>query len=707
MQHVIRPGDVLAGRYRLVDLLDETSGGLFWRAYDSSLDRSVAVHIIRADDDRATLLREAARTSARVVDRHLLRVLDVDHCGVGGPHDADEAGDELCFVVNEWATGTSLDIMLADEGPLAPRRAAWMIGEVAAALEVGHAAGVAHGRLVPENVLVDRSGSVRVIGYAVDAALHGLPPGRVSTDVADLGALVYCALTARWPGVSRSAVKAAPLDHGRVLRARQVRAGVPRVLDALCDAVLDPHASGPGSHARGAFDLSTAGGIADALREFVGDPAGLADAERARVRRREAGFPGALPPHAGALVIPGVDLPSVPAPEQATGAGPEAPSPTGDAAHLRPEPEPGPAVGPAGPEADGPTAPVLEIPGPDHPDPDHPDPDHPDPTGPATPATRVDQPTEAGIPIFDDSGEVSWLAARPDKPPPPPPFEEVPERPLFAPDPVDGRPARRARAAAVAGHQGARGGTGYWPWDTTTGHGTRAGSGTGTGSGVIEPVVDLPEEAPPPPGRSWLWLAGMIAAAVVLLLALVFAFNIGRGRTPLGGDTGTGSSTSTSEAQGSGSQGELTPYQDLTAADFDPQGDPPEEHHELAPLAVDGDPETAWRTMTYSQQLGPGGLKTGVGLTVDLGTTGTVSRVDLTFVGSPTGFSVFVSDTAPTGVRGLTPVASLTASEASQRVSLDPAVTGRYVTIWLTSLPTIEGGYRGAIAEVAVLGSAQ
>ncbi len=185
MPHAIRPGDVLAGRYQLVDLLDESAGGLFYRAHDASLDRSVAVHIIRADDDRAVLLREAARTSARVVDRRLLRVLDVDVTSDQTARD----GSALCYVVNEWATGISLDIMLADEGPLAPRRAAWIVGEVAATLEVAHAAGVSHGRLVPENVLIDRTGSVRVIGFAVDAALHGLPAGRVPADVAGLAGL--------------------------------------------------------------------------------------------------------------------------------------------------------------------------------------------------------------------------------------------------------------------------------------------------------------------------------------------------------------------------------------------------------------------------------------------------------------------------------------------------------------------------------------
>ncbi len=53
--HSIRPGDVLAGRYRLVDLLTETGGGRFWRAHDRVLERHVALHVIDADDERAGL----------------------------------------------------------------------------------------------------------------------------------------------------------------------------------------------------------------------------------------------------------------------------------------------------------------------------------------------------------------------------------------------------------------------------------------------------------------------------------------------------------------------------------------------------------------------------------------------------------------------------------------------------------------------------
>jgi serine/threonine protein kinase len=171
-----RPGEVLADRYRLTDLLTESKGGRFWRAFDSVLQRDVAVHIIGCDDDRAPLLREAARRSATVLDRRMLRVLDID---------IDAAGDR-CFVVNEWGSGTSIDLMLADGGPLSPMVSAWIVAEVADTLALAHDSRIAHGRLVPENVLIDTDGSVRLIGFAVDAALHGLPAGRVATDVADL-----------------------------------------------------------------------------------------------------------------------------------------------------------------------------------------------------------------------------------------------------------------------------------------------------------------------------------------------------------------------------------------------------------------------------------------------------------------------------------------------------------------------------------------
>lgn len=675
----IRPGDVLADRYRLVDLLHESRGGRFWRAHDKVLERHVALHVIEAGDERAEGLLEAARRSATVPDRRLLRVLDADQV------------DGVVYVVNEWGSGRSLDVLLADDGPLNSRRAAWLVSEVAATIATAHDAGISHGRLVPENVLVDRTGSVRIIGFCVDAALHGLPPGRASTDVADLGGLLYCALTGRWPGISRSAVPAAPQEHGRVLRPRQVRAGIPRPLDLLCDQVVNPYVGHGSPHARDSHDLGTARGIADFLGEFVGDPTGMAEAEIAS--HRGGGNETIVLP-----VLP--ELPAQQGEEEPT-PGPVSepatevlahPSATTTGATEAAEPAPAPA-----PEAD---------PGP-HPQPDS-EPDATDetdagceqtgeqtgeqqaaPSRPTAPPSSTELPTQAGLPIFDDdSDDVSWFTARAEKAPPPPPFEDPPVRPLFAPDPTDGQPVRKPR------HPSSRtsGPGDFWPWDTST--------GTGTGTGVTPVPEDDEDDDEGVPGRSWLRLGVGLMAALLLLVAIVVAFNLGRGRTPLGA---VPEDEPRSRSSAPSSSAAARPITGLTARDFDPQGDPPEENRELAPLAVDGDPGTAWRTMTYDQDMGPGGLKTGVGLTIDLGATHAVSSVDLTFVGAPTSANIYVTGRPPTSVSGLKPAAEVSA-ESKERVSLDQPVPGRYVTVWLTSLPLIEGGYRGEIAEVAVRG---
>ncbi|HEX6150158.1 protein kinase family protein [Nocardioides sp.] len=621
-------GDVLADRYRLDDLLSESGNGRFWRAHDRVLDRPVALHCIAADDPRAERLTEAARLSATVLEPRILRVLDADR------------RDGMVYVVNEWGSGTSLDIMVTGDGPLPPRRAAWVVSEVASSMAAAHAKRIPHGRLVPENVLIDQAGSVRLIGFCVDAALHGLPAGELSEDVTDIGGLLYFLLTGKWAGQSPSAMPPALRDHDRLLRPRQVRAGIPRLLDSLCDHVLDPYAAPP---AAWDVNLHTARGIAEALRDYVGDPTGLI--EPAPLNGIRGG---------GVLAVP----------------------------ERRPEPPADPATEPTRvvPAVGAEPPPLLP---PETGSEPADDPSLLADQGPlSAPTTPTDVPTQAGMPIFDDAtDDVSWLERRSEPPPPPPAFEDPPERPLFAPEPPEGAPVRRPRPGAASQ-------TGdYWPWDRT---------GPNTGSGVL-PVTEADPDAEEVPGRSWLRLAFLIAAALLLLLALVVAYNLGRGKTPLGAEPEPDPSDQPSETAGS-----LTPITGTTASDFDPQGDPPEEYPDLAALAVDGDPETVWRTETYFDQFGPGGLKTGVGLTIDLGGEHEVSEIDLTVRGAPTSVSYFLTDTQPSTVADLSPVEEVTLERTRVRTRLDEPASGQYLVVWLTALPEVDGGYRGEIAEIVV-----
>jgi len=235
----IGPGTVFAGRYRLDDLLTESDGARFWRATDTILARSVAIHAVSSSDERAPHLLEAARVSATVTDPHLLRVLDC----------SDDNG--VTWVVHEWGDGISLDLML-QQGTLPPSRAAWLAREVAEAIAAGHAQGVAHGRLNPEAVLVTHAGAVKLIGYVVDATLERpRPPDPLygelderEADVINLAGILYAALTGRWPGVARSAVPT-------VSRSWAATTGQPASLSLRCRSahlrqlVTDGTTSGP------------------------------------------------------------------------------------------------------------------------------------------------------------------------------------------------------------------------------------------------------------------------------------------------------------------------------------------------------------------------------------------------------------------------------------------------------------------------------
>ena len=120
------------------------------------------------------------------------------------------------------------------------------------------------------------------------------------------------------------------------------------------------------------------------------------------------------------------------------------------------------------------------------------------------------------------------------------------------------------------------------------------------------------------------------------------------------------------------------------------------------PNVVDGDPATSWSTSTYQQNFGPGGLKSGVGLVVDLGATKGVRQVEVSTDGE-TSLAAYVTSAAPTGVAELTPVGTASGS-GELTITLDEAVSGRFVTVWITILPQVDDGFRATISEVRVLG---
>ncbi|MFD9368668.1 protein kinase family protein [Streptomyces sp. NPDC060020] len=223
----LHSGHKLARRYRLEECVTRVDGFSSWRAMDEKLRRAVGVHLMPADHARARSVLAAARSSALLGDPRFVQVLD-----------AVEEND-LVYVVHEWLPdATELTALLA-AGPLEPHEAYQLVSQVSQAMAAAHREGLAHLRLTPSAILRTSTGQYRIRGLAVNAALRGITsetPQRADTEA--IGALLYAALTQRWP-YENDAYGLAGLPKGVGLIAPdQVRAGVHRGLGELAMRAL-------------------------------------------------------------------------------------------------------------------------------------------------------------------------------------------------------------------------------------------------------------------------------------------------------------------------------------------------------------------------------------------------------------------------------------------------------------------------------------
>ncbi|MCF3173172.1 serine/threonine protein kinase [Streptomyces sioyaensis] len=223
----LHSGHKLARRYRLEECVTRLDGFSSWRAVDEKLRRAVGVHILPAEHPRARPVLSAARSSALLGDPRFVQVLD-----------AVEEND-VVYVVHEWLPdATELTTVLAN-GPLEPHDAYQLVSQVSQAMAAAHREGLSHLRITPGSVLRTESGQYRIRGLAVMAALRGITcehPQRTDTEA--IGALLYAALTQRWP-YENDAHGLTGLPKGVGLIAPdQVRAGVHRGLSELAMRAL-------------------------------------------------------------------------------------------------------------------------------------------------------------------------------------------------------------------------------------------------------------------------------------------------------------------------------------------------------------------------------------------------------------------------------------------------------------------------------------
>ncbi|WP_164984053.1 serine/threonine-protein kinase, partial [Cellulomonas endophytica] len=311
-------GTVLGGRYRLDRPIATGGMGEVWAGTDLSLERPVAVKVLREEfaGDPTFLARfqAEARNSA-----------DLRHAAIAQMFDYGEQ-EGSAYLVQELVDGEPLSEVLEREPVLPPERLVPILVQSARGLDAAHRAGVVHRDVKPGNILVTGDGTVKITDFGVSRAAgqqtmtatgmvmgtaQYLSPeqavGRPATPLSDLyalGVVAYEALAGRRPFTGPTTVDIAVAHVNSPVP--PLPPAVPVALAALVLRLLakDP-AARPGSGAELAALLEAAGRSLTTTRTPVWPRTGAGGAlppsypPRTPATSPPAGAPGAGAPGAG------------------------------------------------------------------------------------------------------------------------------------------------------------------------------------------------------------------------------------------------------------------------------------------------------------------------------------------------------------------------------------------------------------------------
>jgi len=184
---IVRPGEVLSGKYRIEQVLGEGGMGVVVAATHLQLDEKVAIKLIlpeaaRSRDVVDRFLREA-RAAVKIKSEHVVRVSDVGTLDSGMP-----------FMVMEYLTGHDLAHVLQASGPQPIPVAVEYVLQACEALAEAHSMGIVHRDLKPANLFLtkraDGSPCVKVLDFGISKIEVGNQKSMTSTS-AVMGSPMY------------------------------------------------------------------------------------------------------------------------------------------------------------------------------------------------------------------------------------------------------------------------------------------------------------------------------------------------------------------------------------------------------------------------------------------------------------------------------------------------------------------------------------
>jgi tetratricopeptide (TPR) repeat protein/predicted Ser/Thr protein kinase len=162
---VFQIGDLLGGRYEILQLLGEGGMGAVYQARDVELEREVALKVIKPEmaehPEILQRFKQELILARQITDRNVIRIFDIGEAG------------KTKFITMEYLEGENLHQILKRQGKLEVAEAIGIMEQAASGLAAAHREGIIHRDLKPGNIMRDKNGRVVVMDFGLARTFSG------------------------------------------------------------------------------------------------------------------------------------------------------------------------------------------------------------------------------------------------------------------------------------------------------------------------------------------------------------------------------------------------------------------------------------------------------------------------------------------------------------------------------------------------------